>query len=69
MEMNKQAERVGSWYRARHEELLGYEPGKPPMEKLSMRDALIAELSVPAVLAGVGVVISTGASAWSLYLP
>jgi hypothetical protein len=34
-----------------------------------MRDAFVAELSIPAILAGVGVVISTTTSVWSLYLP
>jgi hypothetical protein len=69
MRQAKHAELVQGRYRARHKKLLGYEPGdRPPVEELSARDALVATLTWPAVLAGVGVVISTGASVWSLYL-
>jgi len=69
IDMNEHADQVQSWYRATYKELLGYEPGeRPPAEELGTRDALVAELSGPAVLAAVGVVISTGASVWSLYL-
>jgi len=66
---NDHAEEVETWYRVRYEKLLGYEPGNPPVEPLTMGDAFLAELSIPAILAGIGVIISTGASVWSLYLP
>jgi hypothetical protein len=70
IERNELADQLQSWYRTRHKELLGYEPGqRPPVQELSTRDALVAELSAPAILAGIGVTISTVASVWSLYLP
>jgi hypothetical protein len=61
---------TSSWFRVRHEELLGYEPGeRPGVEELSMRDAFFAELSFPAFLAGFGVASSTTASVRLLYVP
>lgn len=56
-------------YAAEHRRLLGYEPGDDPsaVERPVAAD-LLAQFSVPAVLAVVGTVVSTVAGVWSIYL-
>lgn len=69
MEMNDHSQQVSRWHTERFKELHGYAPGmKPPTADVPLIDDLMAELSVPGILAVVGILVSTVAGVWSLFV-